>query len=293
MPDLFRRRLLQAAALAPLMTSNALFAQAPSAGRVVALEWLPVELLLALGITPLAAADTTSYRQWVQTPALPADIIDVGLRTEPNMELLTQLQPSLILYSQGYGPSPERLARIAPGMGFSFNDGSGKPLTNARHSLTQLADRLAMPERAAHHLQAFDSFIASMRQRFAARPQPRPVLLMSMLDSRHAIAFGKNSLFLETMELLGLQNAWQGETNFWGSAVIGLERLADIGDAEVICFDHGNEPMMQQITSGALWRSLQFVRQEHFQRVPPVWYYGATLSAMQLCHVLDRALEPA
>ncbi|HBH64418.1 MAG TPA: Fe(3+)-hydroxamate ABC transporter substrate-binding protein FhuD, partial [Erwinia persicina] len=42
-------------------------------------------------------------------------VVDVGLRTEPNLELITQMKPTLILYSQGYGPDPSRFMRIAPG----------------------------------------------------------------------------------------------------------------------------------------------------------------------------------
>ncbi len=83
--------------------------------RIVALEWLPAELLLALGVTPYGVADIPNYNLWVNEPALPSSVIDVGLRTEPNLELLTQMKPSFIVWSAGYGPSPEKLARIAPG----------------------------------------------------------------------------------------------------------------------------------------------------------------------------------
>lgn len=82
--------------------------------RIVALEWLPVELLLALGIVPYGVADTINYRLWVSEPPLPDSVIDVGLRTEPNLELLTEMKPSFMVWSAGYGPSPEMLARIAP-----------------------------------------------------------------------------------------------------------------------------------------------------------------------------------
>ncbi len=82
--------------------------------RVVATRWLPAELLLALGVTPYGVADIPNYRLWVNEPALPDSVIDVGLRTEPNLELLTQMKPSFIVWSAGYGPSPEKLARIAP-----------------------------------------------------------------------------------------------------------------------------------------------------------------------------------
>ncbi|MCE0826516.1 periplasmic substrate-binding component of an ABC superfamily ferric hydroxamate transporter [Buttiauxella ferragutiae ATCC 51602] len=289
-PLLSRRQLLTALALSPLLLKMG-NAQAATIDpqRIVALEWLPVELMLALGIKPYAMADIKNYQAWVGEPKLPDGIIEVGLRTEPNLELLTQLKPSLILYSAGYGPQPEKMARIAPGLGFSFNDGSGKPLTVARQSLIELGEKLGMQQAARDHLQKFDQFIEQMKPRFAARGE-KPVLLMTLLDSRHALVIGKNSLFQQVMDLLGVKNAWSGETNFWGSAVVGLERLAEVKDADVICFDHNNDAEMERVMATPLWKAMPFVRQQRFQRVPPVWLYGATLSAMSFTNTLAKAI---
>ncbi|MFD1804046.1 Fe(3+)-hydroxamate ABC transporter substrate-binding protein FhuD [Mixta tenebrionis] len=290
MPAITRRQLLAAMALSPLLWQQGVRAETIDNRRIVALEWLPIELMMALGVVPMAAAELFNYRDWVGKPQLPASVIDVGLRTEPNMELLTQLRPSLILYSSGYGPSPARLARIAPCLGFAFNSGEGKPLTSARHSLMQLAQRIGKVPQAQAHLQQFASFISEMRARLAPWAA-KPLLLMSLIDSRHVIVFGKGSLFLETLQELGLQSAWQGETNFWGSAVVGIERLASVRDAEAICFDHGDAALMAQVGATELWQSLPFVRQQRFRRVPTIWFYGATLSAMEFCRTLAHELE--
>ncbi|MBA0037213.1 Fe(3+)-hydroxamate ABC transporter substrate-binding protein FhuD [Pantoea sp. BIGb0393] len=290
MLDISRRRLLTALALSPLMSALPLRAALPDAQRILALEWLPVELLMALGVTPLGVADMHNYNIWVGDPLLPSSVIDLGLRTEPNLELMTQLEPALILHSNGYGPALDKLQRIAPTMGFDLNSGDGKPLSTARHSLQALGARIGREAQAVQHLQDVDEQLAAARERL----QPwadRPLLLMSLMDSRHAITFGKNSLFLEVMEILGLRNAWQGETNFWGSAVVGLERLAEVGDVQVICFDHDNDRDMQQVMKTALWQALPFVRAQRFQRVPAVWYYGATYSALKFVRVLEHALE--
>ena len=260
--------------------------------RVGLLHWsgYPTELLIALGVTPWGVADLHNYNIWVGEPKLPAVVIDVGLRTEPNLELMAQMQPSLILCSNGYGPPKEKLTRIAPIMGFDLHSGDGKPFTAARASLRQLAARLGLSERAEQHLREVDDQLAAARERLAPYAG-RTLLLMSLLDSRHAITFGKNSLFLEVMTLLGLKNGWQGETNFWGSAVIGIEQLAQAGEVDVICFDHDNDVEMQQLMRSPLWQAMPFVRTGRFQRVPAVWYYGATLSALHFVRVLERALE--
>ncbi|MFY1004985.1 Fe(3+)-hydroxamate ABC transporter substrate-binding protein FhuD, partial [Escherichia coli] len=83
-------------------------------------------------------ADIPNYTLWVNEPKLPDSVIDIGLRTEPNLELLTQMKPSYLFWSAGYGPSEETMAKIAPGRGFSFSDGK-KPLTMAKNSIHAMA----------------------------------------------------------------------------------------------------------------------------------------------------------
>jgi len=288
-PLISRRRLLAAMALSPLLWQMR-SAQAATVDphRIVALEWLPIELLLALGVTPYGVADIPNYRLWVNEPALPDSVIDVGLRTEPNLELLTQMKPSFLVWSAGYGPSASTLAKIAPGRGFAFSDGK-KPLAQARHSLIEMAQLIDREPQAQQHLSEFDRFVESLKPHFAGRGE-RPLLMVSLLDPRHMLVFGPNCLFQEVLDTLGVKNAWQGETNFWGSTVVGIDRLAAYKDVDVICFDHGNDANMRQLMATPLWQSMPFVRAGRFQRVPAVWFYGATLSAMHFCRVLDNAL---
>lgn len=284
-----RRRLLTAMALSPLLWQMQKAQAAPvSAERIVALEWLPVELMLALGVTPYGVADIPNYRMWVNEPALPESVIDVGLRTEPNLELLTQMKPSMLVWSAGYGPSPEILARIAPGRSFAFSDGK-LPLAQARRSLLEMAEMLDKQAVAQRHLTEFDAYIDSLKPRFKQRGD-RPLLMVSLLDPRHMLVFGPNCLFQEVLDRLGVKNAWQGETNFWGSTAVGIDRLAAYKDVDVLCFDHGNAAQMRQLEATPLWQAMPFVRANRLQIVPAVWFYGATLSAMNFARILDNSL---
>ncbi|MDW3779771.1 Fe(3+)-hydroxamate ABC transporter substrate-binding protein FhuD [Kluyvera cryocrescens] len=284
-----RRRLLTAMALSPLLWQMQKVQAAPvSAERIVALEWLPVELMLALGVTPYGVADIPNYRMWVNEPVLPESVIDVGLRTEPNLELLTQMKPSMLVWSAGYGPSPEILARIAPGRSFAFSDGK-LPLAQARRSLLEMAEMLDKQAVAQRHLAEFDAYIDSLKPHFKQRGD-RPLLMVSLLDPRHMLVFGPNCLFQEILDRLGVKNAWQGETNFWGSTAVGIDRLAAYKDVDVLCFDHGNAAQMRQLEATPLWQAMPFVRANRLQIVPAVWFYGATLSAMNFARILDTSL---
>jgi iron complex transport system substrate-binding protein len=51
--------------------------------------------------------------------------------------------------------------------------------------------------------------------------------------------------------------------------------------------------MMAQVTSTPLWQSMPFVRKNRFHRVPQVWFYGGTLSAMRFSRLLSSALVTA
>ncbi|EOI8228734.1 Fe(3+)-hydroxamate ABC transporter substrate-binding protein FhuD [Klebsiella oxytoca] len=283
-----RRRLLTAMALSPLLWQmRGARAAEVDPQRIVALEWLPVELLLALGVTPYGVADIPNYRLWVNEPALPDSVIDVGLRTEPNLELLTQMKPSFLVWSAGYGPAAEKLARIAPGRGFTFSDGK-RPLMMAQQLLSEMADLIGRQQEAKRHLAEFDALMESLRPRFARRGD-RPLLMITLLDTRHVLVFAQNCLFQEVLDRFAIKNAWQGETTFWGSVTVGIDRLAAYRDADVICFDHGNAREMAQLTATPLWQAMPFVRAGRFQSVPAVWFYGATLSAMHFARVLADA----
>lgn len=114
--------------------------------------------------------------------------------------------------------------------------------------------------------------------------------MMSLIDERHVLVIGKNSLFQQVLDRWGVVNAWQGETNYWGSMVVGIERLATLRDVDVVCFEHGDERLYQRVAVTALWREMPFIQATRFQRLPAVWFYGGTLSALHFCHAIDRAL---
>jgi iron complex transport system substrate-binding protein len=287
-----RRRLLQMMALAPIAAAFPALSASPvhtDLARIIALEWLPAELLIALGVMPMGIADIPNYNLWVKEPVLAPSVIEVGQRTAPNLELLQQLKPSLMVISQGYGPSAAQLAAIGPVLAVKANDGSGHPLRQAISSLHKLADYLGLQDRAAAHLQAYQQVLAQTRERVKSAAD-RPLLLFSFLDKRHVLVFGEGSLLQEVMNDVGLSNAWNGEKSYWGSVTVGIERLASIGDARALCFDHGNAAILAEVAKTPLWQSLPFVREDRLSMVPAVWFYGATLCAMRFCQILSTTL---
>ena len=291
MTDIFRRRLLQFAALATLSPPGSLLAGHNATERIIALEWLPMEMLFILGVVPVGVTDPENYMTFVQEPPVPHESNNIGLRTEPNLELITELDPSLIVYSAGYGPSPDMLRTIAPVFPVEFNNGTSAPLATTRRSLTALASRIGREQQASAHIENLGKQLEQTRNAFAHYDN-RPLLLMSFVDELHALIFGKGSLFQDVLAEIAIPNAWTGDTNFWGGSLVGIERLSEFQHVNVICFMDNDEAIWRNLSVSPVWKSMPFVESGHFTRVPMLWFYGGTLTAMRFSKVLENVLKP-
>ena len=108
-PDhrLSRRALLGAgAAIGAAALSGAgpmAFAQtggSPSGPRIAALGWACAQTILALGVVPLVIPEIERYGRLVVEPAIPPGVQEIGLRSEPNLELLQSFEVCSLLSSE-------------------------------------------------------------------------------------------------------------------------------------------------------------------------------------------------
>jgi ferric hydroxamate transport system substrate-binding protein len=201
---------------------------APRAPRLVVLDWGLVETLLALGITPVGVAETKTYNDSVVTPLVPPQVVDVGLRLAPSLELLQQLAPDLILINSSQESQRPMLERIAPVCAFAVYTDAGAPYAHSQDVTLQVA-RLCGCESAGHALiDATARVLASSRTHLAAQHATastrrsstprRPLYLIRFFDARHIGVYGARSLFQDVLDTLDLRNAWQGPTDYWASA---------------------------------------------------------------------------
>jgi iron complex transport system substrate-binding protein len=172
--------------------------------------------MLALGVTPYGVADIPNYNLWVNEPKLPDSVIDIGC-VRPNPNCSDQDETVVSVLVGRIRPVEETMARIAPGaVSPSATVKSRWPWRKIRFQ----RDGAASERRGAakQHLDEFDALIDSLKPRFAHRGD-RPLLMVTLLDARHMLVFGKNCLFQEVLDSFGIRNAWDGEMTFWGSTV--------------------------------------------------------------------------
>lgn len=254
--------------------------------RIAVLDWGWAESLLALQVAPLAVAEAPLYGDRVVVPALPGDTIDLGLRSWPNMELLRDLKPDLILAQAGYGVSAARLNEIAPTLALPLYSTERKPLQAADDAIREIAARIGKETAAADYLQHSYARLDAVG-RAAKAYDGRPVLIIKFADDRVIDIYGPGGLFDDVLNRIGIANAWDGPTNNWGFATAGLEAIGRYPDARVIIIEPGPSGTLLE---SALWQSLPAVRAGLVTMIPPTWVFGAFPSAMRFAEVLRHGL---
>jgi ferric hydroxamate transport system substrate-binding protein len=221
---------------------------------------------------------------------MPADVIDVGLRLEPNLELMQSLQPDLILINPAEFGLRTVLAPLAPIQMVRIYGDGGEPLVRAREA-THLLARLVEAEPAADaFLEQVDAAMADARQRLRAY-DGRPLYVIGFIDEQRVGVAGRSSLFEGVLDVLGLRNAWQGAANGWGAAVVGVERLLPAPEARLVYLTPWTGDPRMTVTHSQLWKRLPFVQAGRVVALPAVFAFGALPSAIRFAQLLSEALS--
>lgn len=272
------------------LSLTALPASAAAPPRVVALSWEMVEHLLQLGITPLAVADAADYRRWVVRPTLPADVPDAGSRTEPNLELLAELKPDLILITPLLADIRPQLERIAPVQVYGdFTQDQDNRLLQRRNFL-DLASQLQRTPLAERKLQAMDAHITELRQQLAIRFAGRPpkVSVVRFASPTVVYVMGPNSMPDHALQLLGLQPAYRAPLSRWGDVQVPVSELGRIDQGALLYI----EPFagQQRLFATRLWQSLPVVRHGQVAGIAPTWTHGGIFCVEYLAEAIARGL---
>lgn len=275
MAPLTRRQCLAGLAVTGLGLHGA---RAAAPARIVCLEWTSAEMVVSLGLSPLAVGDIRGYGDWVQGPALPQATIDLGSRSEPNLELLRELRPDLIVGAYGYGLDESSFTRLAPTFNVPFYNGKAAPYAQAQQVTLQLGDLLGRGTEADSLVERIETSISQARVTLAREPQ-KPLCVVSLFDDRHVRIYGAGSLLQDVLDRLGLVNAWTAATNEWGFSTVGIEELVAVGDAQLISLDPIPSHIKIRITRSSLWANLPCVRNGQVRTIPPVWPFGGLAAA--------------
>jgi ABC-type Fe3+-hydroxamate transport system substrate-binding protein len=277
------------ALLAALLAAPIHRAKAGSAGpRIAALDWTLAEMVLSLGLDLIAVTEVDGYRRWVGEPALPGGAVELGLRTTPNLELLQQLAPDLIVANPAQAETIPALDSIAPCVTATIYFPDGQPFRHAQQELLRLGQALDRADAASRVIANADAAIASARARVGGFG--RPLYMARFVDPNHLMIFGQNNILQDVLDRTGLRNAWDGPETTWGFSIVGPDQL-DAADAHLLYLGIDQADLDQAARDSAIWRSLPFFRNGRISVLPPVWFFGGVWSAMRFAQGLETSLD--
>ena len=257
--------------------------------RVVALEWAFASTLVAMGLPPVGVAEPNLYKAWVAEPALPPGIVDVGLRTQPNLERVAALKPDLVLLGALSEPARPGLASIAETVGYNPFTPARRPLAEVAAYTRDLGRRLGRAADAEALLARTEAAFDAARARLAPRAA-RGLLLVSLRDERHVGVYGRGSLFGDVLDRIGLANAWDRPTTIWGTSAAGVEALAAFPEADLVVLEPLPPGTAGALARPGLWASLAALRRGRTVTVPAAWVFGDAVAAARFAGLAAAAL---
>lgn len=260
--------------------------------RVATVDWAVLETLLALGVAPVAATELLQFREVAVEPAVPASVVDLGLRGTVNFELLRLTRPDLIFSSSFYASSEPRLRRIAPVESFAIYVRGQQPFDASVRMTRTIGERLGIGGTAERYIAETEAEFGLLRERLKAH-DGRPIIPINLGDARHFRVFGADSMFGEALNRLGLANAWTEATSYSAMAPVGLEALARVPDAWIALIPPIPPDAERTLGRSAFWNALPNIRENRALKLGSINPYGALPAARRFARLLVGALANA
>jgi iron complex transport system substrate-binding protein len=238
--------------------------------RIVALGFEARDALLALGVTPVAAASSLPESRDAYLEV--TDFEPLPTWPTPNLEQLIALQPDLILAREGsHTELYDQLSRVAPTVVLR------EPWVDARATLLAVGDALGRRAEAEARVSEYDAFLEEVRGTFREVVGDTPVAMSVVFADNRVYFYGTSGnvgTFLHSD--LGLTPdplAPEGEGDF-----ISTEALAGLSAGYwVLQVDESARPAYDALTELPFWTAIPAIQEGRVYPDETTWWALNTL----------------
>lgn len=257
--------------------------------RVVALDWVYIEDVLAVGVQPVGAADIEGYKTWVKVKVpLGADVQDVGKRFEPNLEQIAALKPDLIIgVKYRHEKIAEQLKAIAPTLIFDpFSpEATQDPYKEMEETFKTIADVLGKKDEGNKMLDNLNAVYSSAKEKLKDNKAGANYVLTQAFSVENAVTFRlftDNSMAAHLMSKLGFTNAYKSDKlEEFGFSETSVEALTKVQEVSLITMNQTDDNTLNNfMKDNPVWKNLDFVKENRiFALGGDTWPFGGPLSA--------------
>lgn len=269
------------------------------AKRVVVLEWIFAESVIALGVQPAGNADNAEYAKWVTAEAaLGADVQDVGLRWEPNLETIAALKPDLIISNTDNNAAIyDQLKAIAPTIEFDPYPNEGDAYTGMEDIFNNIALALGKTAEAEKVWKDLDQYYEDAKAKLAAAGKADLNYVASQaFTSQNSITlrmFTDTSTVSQTLARIGLKNDWRSDKfEKYGFTDSTIEALPAVADSNFIYIVQADDNVFgEPVKDNKVWNGLNFVKEKRTYPIDgSTWTFGGPLSSKTIVERVVAAL---
>jgi iron complex transport system substrate-binding protein len=230
--------------------------------RVASISFFADDVALALGIKPVASTYMVADRPPEFLLGLTRDMVQVGQRAKPNLELLSEAKPDLIVAIRRYtvGNAPQ-LEKIAPYVAWNMEllDGSDK-------EIEALAKILGKPERGVELNKEFRAHLAEVAAKAPKDSHPRYAI---MWGGEVPFAFHDENTSASILNAIGGQNIAGAMTPGGEFGVdLSLETMLEKDPEVLFIYDYGPDRPHE---SNPIWQELTAVKNNRVYYVGDQW----------------------
>lgn len=252
-------------------------------------DWGNAATLTAMGYPPIATGDVRVWDRWVGTPQLPTSTVDVGIRYQPNAELIAQLPVDMVVDNFFYEHA-RNLYGDVPAKSIVFA-AKGETATWADYSqpTQKLGELIGEPKLADDYIVKSHKDINLADKRLQQRyPKVKKFAVVQFADANNMRMYVANSLFQPALTQMKKELVVLGKGNSYGFIPIRMGDLAQLEeDVCLLVIDPLSPITRAEIKDSLIWQRLSYGSNRCVGELPPVWIYGGMSSLVGLANNLS------
>ncbi|MGO1282345.1 MAG: ABC transporter substrate-binding protein, partial [Psychrobacter sp.] len=242
-----------------------------------------------MGYPPIATGDVRVWDRWVGKPALPSGTIDLGIRYQPNAELVAQLPVDLVVDNSFYQHA-RNLYGDVPAESIMFAaKGEIANWADYTEPTRKLGELIHEPKLAEDYIAKSKKDISLASARLQQRyPNVKKFAVVQFVDANNMRMYVANSLFQPALKGMGKELDVLGKGNQWGFVSIRMGDLAQLDDETCLLIINPLSPITRaEIDDSLIWQRLSYGNERCVGELPPVWIYGGMSSLVSLANNLS------
>ncbi|VXC26068.1 iron-dicitrate ABC transporter (binding lipoprotein) [Bacillus sp. 349Y] len=223
--------------------------------RIVTLELSFVDALNGLGMEPVGIADDKKEDMIKHLVGKKIDYTSVGTRQQPNLEVISSLQPDLIIADvQRHKGIYEDLKKIAPTIELKSRESDYEENLDAFQTI---AKAVGKEKQSEERLSEHKGTLAKLQEEL--KEEKGKTIMPAVVRDTSFQAHTSASYDGQFLEKLGFKNAIQDDEAY---AEMNLEQLSDVDPDVLILANNEGKLLTDEWKDNPLWRNLKAVKND-------------------------------